>query len=164
MTKTSLRSIIICGTWMSVMTPTHSSKIIDRSNLNVRTLFPLSRDILVARDQIVGITCLVLSRSRQILFTRTVIQYPCHRTHRSRACKLRGCWVTEWARRISFCHLDGQIPILIHATPQVLSKVPEKDLYDHPFTVWRLMSRKHSSDTRKWHYLMVEGIRLQREI
>jgi hypothetical protein len=81
MIGTSLRSIIISGTWMSVMTPTHSTKIVDRLNLNVRTLFPLSRDILLARDKIVGITYLVLSRSRQVLFTRTVIQYPCDQTH-----------------------------------------------------------------------------------
>ena len=83
------------------------------------TLFPLSRDILLARDPIIGIRYLVQSRSRQALFTRSVIQYPCDRTHRSRACKLRGCCVTEWARRISFRHADGQIPVLIHATQQV---------------------------------------------
>ena len=163
MIETSLRSIIISGTWMSVMTPTHSTKIVDRLNLNVRTLFPLSRDTLLVRDQITSITYLVLSRSRQVLFTHTVIQYPCDRTHRSLACKHRGCCVTEWAQRISFRHVDGQIPVLIHATPRVLSEVHERHLYDHPVTVWRLIPPKYSSDTSEWHYVMVEGIRLQRE-
>ena len=25
-----------------------------------------------------------------------------------------GCCVTEWAQSISLCHVDGQIPLLIH--------------------------------------------------
>ena len=36
MIETPLRSIIISRTWMSIITPTYSSKIIDRSNLDVR--------------------------------------------------------------------------------------------------------------------------------
>ena len=63
--------------------------------------------------------------------------------------------VTEWAQSISLRHMDGQIPLLIHATQQVLSEIPKEHLYDHPITKRRLMSTKYSSGTREWHNLWV---------
>lgn len=60
MIETSLWSITIRGTRISVMTPTHSTKIfIDWTTMSwttiIRTQFPLSHDILLTRDSIVGI-------------------------------------------------------------------------------------------------------------
>jgi len=62
MIETPLRSITISGTWMPMMAPTHSKKIfieiepLCRGLKTIRILFPLSRDISLTRDSIVGIT------------------------------------------------------------------------------------------------------------
>ena len=51
MIQTSLWSIIISGTWMSMMTPTYSSKIIGRLNLDIRYPIPfVSRYITCPRS------------------------------------------------------------------------------------------------------------------
>lgn len=61
MIETPLWSITIRGTRISIMTPTHSTKIfIGWTTMSwttiIRIQFPLSRDILLTRDLIVGIT------------------------------------------------------------------------------------------------------------
>jgi hypothetical protein len=41
---------------------------------------------------------------------------------------------TEWPQAISLRHVVGQISSLMHATQQVFSEIPERQLYDHPVT------------------------------
>jgi hypothetical protein len=44
---------------------------------------------------------------------------------------------------------EGQIPISIHATQQVLSNYLRDTFYDHPFIVCRLITSKLSSGTKE---------------
>ena len=79
MIETPLWSIVNSGTWRSVMTPTNSTmNLVIVWTIKRRNQFPLSRDILLVRDPIIGINhTLVRSRYRQVLFTRSVIWHPC---------------------------------------------------------------------------------------
>ena len=114
MIETPLRSIISSGTWRSVLTPTYSTMtlVIERT-IHIHYQFPLSRDILLVRGLIFGIT-LYLVQPR--LLTSTLYSY-------------RGMWSlmnsficlqdirrhsTERAQSISIRHRDEQIPLLIH--------------------------------------------------
>jgi hypothetical protein len=101
---------------------------------------------------------LVQSRSQQVLYTRSAIQY-------HPVIKLinhvfaNGVWY--WLPSgpgVYLSDMGGTNPNLDTCNPTSTFRLPERHLYDHPFMVWRLMTSKLSSGTREWHYLMVWGI------
>ena len=105
-------------------------------------LFPLSHDILLARYLIIGITIpssISSLASNLYSFRNTTF----HLTNSLVTC------LQAMARSISFRHANGQIPVLMHATQQVLFEIPERHLYNHPVTKWWLMSPKYSYGTRE---------------
>ena len=119
MVEYSLRPITNSGIWRSIMAPTYSTMtLVIEWTIHIYYQFPLSRDILLVRGLIFGIT-LYLVQPR--LLTSTLYSY-------------RGMWClmnsficlqdirrhsTERAQSISIRHRDGQIPLLIHM-PQLI--------------------------------------------
>src|SRR3954452_2793568 len=90
--------------------------------INIRYQFPLSRDSLLIRDLIIGISIpssisLLISTLYSFHDTTSLVTY-------SHACKPIGCHFTERAQSISICHVDGQIPLLIHELQLSLSEYP----------------------------------------
>ena len=75
MVEYSLRPITNSGIWRSIMAPTYSTMtLVIEWTIHIRYQFPLSRDILLVRGLIIGITLyLVQPRLWQVLFTRTVV-------------------------------------------------------------------------------------------
>ena len=86
----------------------------------IRCQFPLSRDILLVRGLIIGIS-IPCSTS---LPTSTLYSYRgmWSLMNYSYACKLIRWHSTERAQSISIRHQDGQIPLLIHMPQLTLSK------------------------------------------
>ena len=121
MVEYSLRPITNSGIWRSIMAPTYSTMtLVIEWTIHIHYQFPLSRDILLVRGLIFGIT-LYLVQPR--LLTSTLYSY-------------RGMWSlmnsficlqdirrhsTERAQSISIRHRDGQIPLLIHMPQLILS-------------------------------------------
>ena len=121
MVETTPRPITNSGIWRSIMAPTYSTMtLVIEWTIHIRYQFPLSRDILLVRGLIIGIT-LYLVQPR--LLTSTLYSY-------------RGMWSlmnlficlqdirrhsTERAQSISIRHRDGQIPLLIHMPQLILS-------------------------------------------
>jgi hypothetical protein len=79
---------------------------------------------------------LVQSCSWQVLFTRTVIQYHLviKLINHVLASGVIYC-IAEWVWSISLCHMEGQIPILIHAPQQVLFDTQETPLWSLSYQV-----------------------------
>ena len=130
-----LLSIINSGVWAPILTPTQSSMIISdeprcQDSINPIYIFPSSRDILLARDSIVG-TVIPSSLVHSKYFTRSVIRY--HFVINSLTTCLQAVLIsiTEWARSISLrlgrdkSHLDTY-------NPTDTFRSPERHLYDHP--------------------------------
>ena len=81
MTEMALRSITNSGIWIPMFAPTCSSMISSdeprcRGFNQTRTLFPLSIDMLLARDPIVGIPIPRSVSLRASNFTRTIMHDP----------------------------------------------------------------------------------------
>jgi hypothetical protein len=158
--RTWSRSIINRGIWKSILTPTYSMKIItgeprcqDSINLLYKFLYLLIFYSLEIRSSVSPY--LVQSRSQQVLFTHSAIQYHL-------VIKLinhvfaNGVWY--WlpsGPRVYLSDMGGTNPISIHATSTSTFRLPERHLYDHPLIGWCLMTLKLSFGTREWHYLMV---------
>ena len=66
MTETHLRSITNSRTWMLILVPTYSTKILYRLNRITTYVVPFAIGMLLARDSIVGIQYLVQSCYRQV--------------------------------------------------------------------------------------------------
>ena len=160
MTETPLRSITNSGIWIPMLAPTCSTMISSdeprcRGFNQSRTLFPLSIDMLLARDSIVGIPIPCSISLPASLFTRSV-------THDSVAnslvtlSSLRRC-ITEWAQRYLSVIRSDKSQSRSVSTQQTLSEIPVVYLYSHPVTLWRLIHPKHSYGVQELHDLMVEG-------
>ena len=120
MVEYSLRPITNSGIWRSIMAPTYSTMtLVIEWTIHIRYQFPLSRDILLVRGLIIGIS-IPCSTS---LPTSTLYSY-CGMPSlmiQSYACKLIRRHSTERAQSISIRHRDGQIPLLIHMPQLILS-------------------------------------------
>ena len=158
MTETTLRSITNSGIWIPMLAPTCSTMISSdeprcRGFYQPRTLFPLSIDMLLARDSIVGIpipSSISLPASH---FTRTVMHDPVTR-HLVTLSSLWWC-ITEWAQRYLSVIRSDKSQSWSVSTQQTLSEIPVVYLYSHPVTLWRLVHPKHSYGIRELHDLMV---------
>ena len=158
MTETTLRSITNSGIWIPMLAPTCSTMISSdeprcRGFNQSRTLFPLSIDMLLARDSIVGIP---IPRSISLPashFTRTVM----HDTVTRHLVTLSSLWwcITEWAQRYLSVIRSDKSQSRSVSTQKTLSEIPVVHLYSHPVTLWRLVHPKHSYGIRELHDLMV---------
>ena len=154
MIETPLQSITIRGTRISIMTPTHSTKmIIGWTTMSwttiIRIQFPLSRDILLTQDLIVGITIpssISLPVSNLYSFCNTTFF-----VINSLVMCLQALPNVHYrvGQSISLRNTEGQISVLIHVIQQVLSEIPVRHLYDHSVMKRWLMSPKYSSGTRE---------------
>src|SRR3954464_2500627 len=136
MRRHDLLSIINSGVWKPILTPTHSSIIISdeprcQDSINPIYIFPSSRDILLARDLIIGTVIPSSISFTASTFTRSVIRY--HFVINSLTTCLQAVLIsiTEWAQSISLrlgrdkSHLDTY-------NPTGTFRSPERHLYDHP--------------------------------
>ena len=134
MTETTLRSITNNGIWIPMLAPTCSTMISSdeprcRGFNQSRTLFPLSIDMLLARDSIVGIP---IPRSISLPashFTRTVMHDPVTRHLVTLRC------ITEWAQRYLSVIQSDKSQSRSVSTQQTLSEIPVVHLYSHPVTL-----------------------------
>ena len=158
MTETPLRSITNSGIWIPMLAPTCSTMISSdeprcRGFNQPRMQFPLSIDMLLARDSIVGIP---IPRSISLPashFTRTVMHDPVTR-HLVTLSSLWWC-ITEWAQRYLSVIQSEKSQSRSVSTQQTLSEILLVHLYSHPVTLWRLVHPKHSYGIRELHNLMV---------
>ena len=158
MTETTLQSITNNGIWIPMLAPTCSTMISSdeprcRGFNQPRMQFPLSIDILLARDSIVGIP---IPRSISLpasLFTRTAMHDPMTNA----LVTLSSLWwcITEWAQRYLSVIWSDKSQSRSVSTQQTLSEIPVVHLYSHPVTLWRLVHPKHSYGIREIHDLMV---------
>ena len=158
MTETTLMSITNSGIWIPMLAPTCSTMISSneprcRGFNQSHTQFPLSIDMLLARDSIVGIP---IPRSISLPashFTRTVMHDPMTK-HLVTLSSLWWC-ITEWAQRYLSVIRSDKSQSRFVPTQQTLSEIPVVHLYSHPVTLWRLVHPKHSYGIRELHNLMV---------
>ena len=92
--------------------------------------FPLSGDMLLARDSIVGISIPSSFSLAVSIFTRSLRQDPV--TKLTSHMKLLMMLYYREGPEISLRHTERQIPVSIHATQQTPSEIPVEHLYDHP--------------------------------
>ena len=158
MTETHLQSITNSGIWIPMLAPTCSSMISSdeprcRGFTHPRIQFPLSIDMLLARDSIVGIP---IPRSISLLashFTRTVMHDPVT-NHLVTLSSLWWC-ITEWAQRYLSVIRSDKSQSRFVPTQQTLLEIPVVYLYSHPVMLWRLAHPKHSHGIWELHNLMV---------
>ena len=158
MTEIALRSITNSGIWIPMLAPTCSTMISSdeprcRGFNQPRMQFPLSIDMLLARDSIVGIP---IPRSISLpasLFTRSVTHDPMANS----LVTLSSLWwcITEWAQRYLSVIRSDKSQSQFVPTQQTLSEIPVMHLYSHPVTLWHLVHPKHSYGIRELHNLMV---------
>ena len=120
MVEYSLRPITNSGIWRSIMAPTYSTMtLVIEWTIHIRYRFPLSRDILLVRGLIIGISIPRSTSSHDkysLLVPWYVVSYEpfiCLQAIRRHS--------TERAQSISIRHRDGQIPLLIHMPQLILS-------------------------------------------
>jgi hypothetical protein len=133
-TWTGSSSIINSGIWKSMLTPTYSTKIIigePRYQDSINLVYKFLCLVIFYLPEIRSLVSpyLVQSRSQQVLFTHSGIQYH------------------PMIKLIN--------PNLDTCNPTSTFRLPERHLYDHPLIGWSLMILKLSFGTREWHYLMV---------
>ena len=158
MIETTLRPITNSRIWIPMLAPTYSTMISSdepwcRGFKQPRIQFPLSIDMLLARDSIVGIP---IPRSISLPashFTRTIMHDPMTR-HLVTLSSLWWC-ITEWDRWYLSVIRSDKSQSWFMSTQQTLSEIPVVYLYSHPVTLWRLVYPKHSYGIRELHDLMV---------
>ena len=153
MTEIRLWSITNSGTWMLILAPTYSTKIVYRSDRITTYVVPFVIGMLLARDSIVGIP---IPRSVSLPashFTRTVMHDPVTNA----LVTLSSLWwcITEWAQRYLSVIRSDKSQSRSVPTQQTLSEIPVVHLYSHPVTLWRLAHPKHSYGIWELHNLMV---------
>jgi hypothetical protein len=153
-------SIINSGIWKSILTPTYSTKIIIGEPRCHNSINPVCKFLCLAIFYLPEIRSsaspyLVQSCSWQVLFTRSAIQYhPMIKLLSHVFANGVWYWLTS-GPGVYLSDIGGTNPNLDTCNPTSTFRLPERNLYDHPFIVWRLMTSKLSSSTREWHYLMV---------
>ena len=119
--------------------------------------FPLSGDMLLAQDSIVGISIPSSISLPASLFTHSVTHDPMTNSLATMlASSLRWC-ITEWAQRYLFVIRSDKSQSRFVPTQQTLSEIPVVHFYNHPVTLWRLIHPKHSYGIQELHNLMVQG-------
>jgi hypothetical protein len=153
-------SIINSGIWKSILIPTYSTKIIigeprcQDSNNPVYEFLWLTIFYLPEIRSSVS-PYLVQSRSQQVLFTHSTIQYhPVIKLINHVFANSVWYWLSS-GPRVYLSDKGGTNPNLDTCNPTSTFRLPERHLYDHPLIGWCLMTSKLSSGTREWHYLMV---------
>jgi hypothetical protein len=153
-------SIINSGIWKSILTPTHSTKIIIGEPWCQDSINPVYKFLCLAIFYLPKIQSsvspyLVQSRSSQVLFTRSAIQYhPVIKLIYHVFANDVWYWLPS-GPGVYLSDMGGTNPNLDTCNPTSTFWLHERHLYDHPLIVWCLMTSKLSSGTREWHYLMV---------
>ena len=158
MTETPLRPITNSGIWIPILAPTCSMMISSdeprcRGFNQSRIQFPLSIDMLLARDSIVGIPIPHSISLPASLFTRSTTHDPMANS----LVTLSSLWwrIAEWAQRYLSVIRSDKSQSRFVPTQQTLSEIPVVHLYSHPVTLWGLIHPKHSYGIRELHNLMV---------
>src|SRR6266496_2266093 len=99
MTETYLRSITNNGTWMLILLPTYSTKIIIGQTGMTTYVVPFVIGKLLARDSIVGIFIPSSISLLASLFTRSLIQHSATHTLVTLLARLHMMCITERAQR-----------------------------------------------------------------
>src|SRR5215216_3998856 len=99
MTETHLRSITNSGTWMLILVPTYSTKIIIDQTVMTTYVVPFVIGMLLARDSIVGIFILSSISLLASLFTRSVIHHSATSSLVTLLARLLMMCITERAQR-----------------------------------------------------------------
>ena len=102
-----------------------------------RIQFPLSTDIVLAQDSIVGIPIPCSISLPASHFTRTVMHDPVT-NHLITLSSLWWC-ITEWAQRYLSVIRSDKSQSWFVPTQQILSELPVVHLYSHPVTLWHLV-------------------------
>jgi hypothetical protein len=115
--------------------------------------FPLSGDMLLARDSIVGISIPSSISLPVSLFTRSVIQDTVANSLVTLLASSLWCCITEWAPRyLSVIRSDKS-----QSRSMPTQQIPVEHLYSHPVTLRRLIHTRYSSGVSELHDLMVIG-------
>jgi hypothetical protein len=153
-------SIINSGIWKSILTPTYSTKIIIGEPRCQDSINPVYKFLCLAIFYLPEIRSsvspyLVQSRSLQVLFTRSAIQYhPVIKLINHVFVNDVWYWLPS-GPTVYLSITGGTNPNLDTCKPTSTFWLPERHLYDHPLILWQLMISKLSSGTREWHCLMV---------
>jgi hypothetical protein len=152
-------SIINSGIWKSILTPTDSTKIIGEPRCQ-DSINPVYKFLCLAIFYLPEIRSLASSylgqsRSQQVLFTRSAIQYhPVIKLINHVFANGVWYWLSS-GTEVYLSDMGGTNSDLDTCNPTSTFRLPERHLYDHPLIGWHLMTSKLSSSTREWHYLMV---------
>ena len=119
--------------------------------------FPLSGDMLLARDSIIGISIPSSISLPASLFTRSVIQDPVTNSSVTLLASFLWWCITERAQRYLSVIQSEKSQSRSMPTQQTPSEIPVEHLYSHPVTLWRLIHRRYSSGVSELHDLMVIG-------
>ena len=158
MTEMTLPSITNSGIWIPMLAPTCSTMIssdeprcqgLNRSRIQ----FPLSSDIVLVRDSIVGIPIPCSISLPASLFTHSVTHHPVINSLIT-LCTLWWCPTERAQRYLSVTRSDKSQSRFV-PTQQTLSEIPVMYLYSHSVTLWRLAHPRHSYGIRELHNLMV---------
>ena len=114
MIETPLRSITNSGTWMLILAPTYSMKIFISRTLWQHMQFPLSIDMLLARDSIIGIFIPSSISLPASPFTRSVIHHLATNSLVTSLARLLLMCITERARD-TLWYSEWKILISIHS-------------------------------------------------
>jgi hypothetical protein len=141
------------------LNPTYSTKIIIDEPRCQDSINPVYKFLCLAIFYLLEIWSsaspyLVQSRSQQVLFTRSAIQY--HSVIKLINHVFANCvwyWLPS-GPRVYLSDMGGTNPNLDTYNPTSTYWLPERHLYNHPFILWCLMTSKLSFGTREWHYLM----------
>ena len=107
-----------------------------------RMQFPLSDDMLLARDSIVGISIPSSISLPASLFTHSVIQDPMTNSLATLLASSLWCCITERVQRYLSVTRSDKSQSRSMPTQQTPSEIPVEHLYDHPVMKWRLIAHK----------------------
>src|SRR4051812_453832 len=99
MTETHLRSITNSGTWMLILAPTYSTKILIGQTAMTTYVIPFVIGMLLARDLIVGIFIPSSISLLVSLFNRSVMHHPATNSLVTLLARLIMMCITERAQR-----------------------------------------------------------------
>ena len=119
--------------------------------------FPLSSDMLLAQDSIIGISIPSSISLPTSLFTHSVIQDLVSNSLVTLLASSLWYCITEWALRYLSVIQSDKSQSWSMPTQQTPSEIPVEHLYSHPVTLRCLVHTRYSSGVSELHDLMVIG-------
>jgi hypothetical protein len=115
------------------------------------------RRYVTSRNSIIGISIPSSISLPASLFSRSVIRHLVTNSLVTLLARLLWCCITERAQRYLSDRRNDKSQSWSMPTQQTLSEIPIVHLYNHPFTLWRLIHPKYSYGIWELHDLMVGG-------